>query len=363
MARTAIPIEVIAGGQPLSGVNVTVNLRAGGTATVFGAETGAGTVANPLTTNAAGMVSGWLDRGRYNLVVNDPSGRVASFTEPFDSSSADDITSALFDRGLQAGVIAAGDLAVTSSANLVLPVAAGSAYIASSSGFLAPYTFAGGTATIGANASGNPRLDQVVFDGTTVSVLAGTATAGATLDNRTGAAALPVGYLRLADVLVADGATALASSVIRDRRPWARGAFASSVRAATQSISSATDTLLDALLEVRIECTGNPMRVTYRTASYGQGSTAASRLQLRIAVDGANGGGGTTMVTWDENENPADTWHPIYYQAMTAPAAGSHRFGIYAAVQGGGNWNLGLNQTIEVEEITRPNSANNATSG
>jgi hypothetical protein len=82
-----------------------------------------------------------------------------------------------------------------------------------------------------ANAT-NPRIDQVVLEvldnqhdasGSNlarVRVIAGTASAGATLDNRTGAAALPSSALLLADVLVAANDTSISDSEIRDRRSF-----------------------------------------------------------------------------------------------------------------------------------------------
>lgn len=78
-----------------------------------------------------------------------------------------------------------------------------------------------------------PRLDMICarvydtdVDGSgsrkwVLFVVAGTATTGATLDNREGAAALPESTMLLADVLVPAGAAAvLESSAIRDRRPF-----------------------------------------------------------------------------------------------------------------------------------------------
>lgn len=70
----------------------------------------------------------------------------------------------------------------------------------------------------------NPRIDRViltpVIDSTTPtpSVLPGTPTGGATLDNLTGAQVVPVGSLLLADVLVAAGATSIVTAAIQDRR-------------------------------------------------------------------------------------------------------------------------------------------------
>lgn len=75
-----------------------------------------------------------------------------------------------------------------------------------------------------------PRIDQVVLEaiddehtggGITrarVYVLDGTATSGATLENRNGAASLPASTARLADILVPATDTTISDSQIRDRR-------------------------------------------------------------------------------------------------------------------------------------------------
>jgi hypothetical protein len=81
--------------------------------------------------------------------------------------------------------------------------------------------------------STNPRIDQIiarVFDNDVdsegshkwrLAVLKGTATGGATLDNRTGAAALPNSAMLLADVLVVAGAPAVIKAAnVRDRRSF-----------------------------------------------------------------------------------------------------------------------------------------------
>lgn len=82
-----------------------------------------------------------------------------------------------------------------------------------------------------AAASGtNPRIDSVilhVFDNTIDStgfslaqteVLTGTATSGATLSNRTGAATIPANCLLLADVLVPTSSTSVVTANINDKR-------------------------------------------------------------------------------------------------------------------------------------------------
>lgn len=80
--------------------------------------------------------------------------------------------------------------------------------------------------TVPASDPTNPRIDAVVAeapadpDATTPSfrVITGTATGVATLDNRTGAAAIPAAALHLADVLVPAGATSIIAGNVRDRR-------------------------------------------------------------------------------------------------------------------------------------------------
>jgi hypothetical protein len=81
----------------------------------------------------------------------------------------------------------------------------------------------------------NPRLDQIVLEikdhqhdasGSSLAqtrVVTGTPTAGATLDNRNGAAALPASAILLADVLVAISDTSITDAEIRDRRPFTIG--------------------------------------------------------------------------------------------------------------------------------------------
>lgn len=90
MSRTAIPIVVLdSAGAPVSGASCTVRKRADASlATVYAAETGGTTVSNPLATDAVGRVSGWLDRGAYNLILTGSG--FTGFTEPYDSAPAAD---------------------------------------------------------------------------------------------------------------------------------------------------------------------------------------------------------------------------------------------------------------------------------
>lgn len=118
-----------------------------------------------------------------------------------------------------------GDMTV----DVGLPSVVMGAYIAlDSNGSIERYEYAGLQLNqpISAADATNPRVDQVVLvpgatdsQAPTTAVLVGTPTSGATLENRNGAAVLPVARLRLADVLVPASATTIPTANIRDRRP------------------------------------------------------------------------------------------------------------------------------------------------
>lgn len=91
MSRVEIPFVVqdTSGNALVSTASITVNVRGGGTATVFAAETGGTTLANPLTSSAVGGIDGWLDEGSYNLVVSGPG--ITTYTQPFDAVRGDGV--------------------------------------------------------------------------------------------------------------------------------------------------------------------------------------------------------------------------------------------------------------------------------
>lgn len=233
---------------------------------------------------------------------------------------------------LQNGVMAAGDGKVTPGAGLQLNYAAGTALIVDdgsvhTSGLLIPATFAGSTVTIGGNATGNPRIDQVVLTlsalGTaSVSVVPGTATVGATLTNRTGAAALPAKSIRLADILMPTGFAGpfIAATHIRDRRPWARGAY-SITNDTAGDISLTIGAVSGLSTAIRAEFTGNPVTVTLNFA-ITSATLADASAKFNMNYDGA--------LVWaiDQNltqhYNGYTSFYTIDYTLV--PAAGSHSF-------------------------------------
>ena len=71
--------------RPVSGASVQVNIRGAGAATVYSASTGAGTLTNPLTSTAAGMVEGWLEPGSYDLAITKDNLSYTSYLEAIDA--------------------------------------------------------------------------------------------------------------------------------------------------------------------------------------------------------------------------------------------------------------------------------------
>lgn len=251
---------------------------------------------------------------------------------------------------MQAGVIGAGDMAVTPGAGLQLNYAAGTALVPDdgsvhTSGLLIPATVVGSSVTIGANASGNPRLDQVVLTlsglGTaSVTVVPGTPTVGATLANRSGAAALPAKSIRLADVLVTNGFAGpfVAGTSLRDRRPWARGGYAH-IRRNTNASSvddyTTTATVpvqVDATnLSVRMETSGGPVRLSILATV--QGNANPQPVAFYAWVDGAADQASSVSKTVRSTAIGADMG--VSFDFLISPAAGSHTFAIAWATAAG----------------------------
>lgn len=146
--------------------------------------------------------------------------------------SAKDLRQVAQSLVMREGIVDFGDFAVSqrgAGANMSVDVAAGEAFVQGDTladqGFYHVRNDAVVNVAIPAAHATLPRLDQVVlrvYDSTVtgstdlavVEVVAGTATAGATLENRNGAAALPASALRLAEVLVAAADTSITTAEI-----------------------------------------------------------------------------------------------------------------------------------------------------
>lgn len=287
----------------------------------------------------------------------------------------------------QEGVLNAGDLKTTAAAGggMRVDVAAGAALVKGDSGvpgtglsqglFIVVNDAAIANAvTLAAAHATLPRIDQIVLrvrdssdlgsgaDDAIIDFVTGTATSGATLDNRNGAAALPADCLRLADVLIPAAAVAVIAGNVRDRRLWAKGAYSLNIRNSTNlSTTSVGQATLDAVnLAPRIECSGAP--VTIRLSASGVNSTAGNNFYIMPFVDGAS-------ILQSRRLTVGIEWVWLTLDWDYVPAPGSHKFEIYWALVAGGstltmyaNGADGANPgyaTLTVEEMVRQNANNN----
>jgi hypothetical protein len=289
--------------------------------------------------------------------------------------------------GLQEGVVgaqaAAGDLKVAqrvAGANLSADVALGAAWIAIDTGtrngighVFSDATFNAGPFTAG-NAT-NPRVDQVILrwndtsiptgggNVPTIEVLTGTATAGATLDNRLGATALPNDCVRLADVLMPVSAASVTTANIRDRRPWARGAnFGVNSNNTTDFTStSGPFAVIDTtVLQQRIECSGVPLEVQLH--GYFLHSVANGIIDYGLAVDGAGPAAGTRRRA-TTGPGAGGSGVPVAFRTVLAPSAGSHLIAPMWSATTAGTMTLVRSGTAGVELTVREIVAQNASNG
>lgn len=218
----------------------------------------------------------------------------------------------------------------------------------------------------------NPRVDQLILevqdnaiDGSggnqaRTRVLTGTPSPGATLTNRTGAAALPGSALLLADVLVGAGVSSVGNAVIRDRRKWARGAFLRIARtSANYSTGAGTLAAIDGTnLNPRIECSGAPVRVWLETTAH---NSSADIVTTGLQIDGTAVDGTSAIGTM---QSPTGgVVEPGGYRYLTIPSAGSHQFTPTFAAGGIGTATLNASTVnplvFIIEELLRSNAQNN----
>jgi hypothetical protein len=284
--------------------------------------------------------------------------------------------------GLQEGVIgvSGGAYKVTLSSGMILTIAAstvdgaivqGDTISAQGLYFVPPHS-AAITETVTAAHATLPRIDMVVLEvldanhdggGSNLArtrIVAGTATSGATLDNRTGAAALPSSAIRLADVLVPAAAASILAGNIRDRRPFAMGALWVVQRNGTDyTTTSASMVNLDATnLYQRLECSGMPLRIVF---SAGWSNSATNGINYAgVWLDGAIATGMANGVTLGQSY-VANGHMCVSFSVPLTPTAGSHLIGIAWHVNantGTIDCNASSALTVEMNEIVRPSVAN-----
>jgi hypothetical protein len=145
MARGEIPLAVtrtvatVTGGTApvaIAGASVSINTRsaAPAPATIYAAETGGTTLANPLTTTTDGRIDGWLEEGAYDLTISGSG--ITTYTQPLDIVSGKSILAFPGDRLVAGSVvgaalanstvtgskIASGTITPLNLANSVLPI-------------------------------------------------------------------------------------------------------------------------------------------------------------------------------------------------------------------------------------------------
>ena len=287
---------------------------------------------------------------------NVDSGNIVSNSLPQSVLNAE--AQAGMSDALQQGVIGANDGKVTYGSASGVNVAGGTAWVPTTSGILRRVTFTANSITV--PVAGNTRLDQIVIDSTgLLTRVAGADSAGVTLDNRTGAAALPAGTIRLADLLITTAGVVNNVANIRDRRPWARGASKSILRTAGSFNTPTSHGLLDATgLQPRIECTGNPLKV--KLLCRWQHNIALFTITFSPSVDGVTRGGVDTAYGTTPAASQANVTYGFYCEWEITPTAGSHLIGLMGGATSLGSILSTVADPLEfvIEESIRQNASN-----
>jgi hypothetical protein len=286
------------------------------------------------------------------------AGQTADFLQLGPGASASygaiDLRRAL-GAGLQEGVVGTngGAYKVTLSSGMILTIAASTAdgalvqgdTIAAQGLYFVPPHSAAILETVTAAHATLPRIDMVVLEvldanhdggGSNLArtrIIAGTATGGATLDNRTGAAALPNTCLLLADVLVPAAAASILAANIRDRRRWASGAFNTITRTSnaaagndyTLAINTGLVVIDSTNIRKRYECSGVPVRITLSGSMFLSASNANAALSF--LVDSAVVTGAASGVSEHFSQAGASagaTYLGFHYSYIYTPSAASH---------------------------------------
>lgn len=257
---------------------------------------------------------------------------------------------------LQEGAVNPGDFKVTAAAGggMKVDVASGVALVKGDSGVPALGITQGlyvavndaaiaNAVTLTASSTANPRIDRIILrvtdssdlgsvsDTLALDYVTGTPTTGATLDNLSGAAAIPSDALHLADVLVPTNSTVVTGSNIRDRRKWARGAYGfTSYSGADITFTNTTAALITSAMNTRVELSGNPLEVDF-VAPFQHG-TAGGFLRTLIALDGVTQPG----VGYAVAPSLSAVVLSQVSSSIAAPTAGSRVLAPYALTNGAG---------------------------
>lgn len=249
---------------------------------------------------------------------------------------------------VQPGVLLGTDCALTVDSATQVTVAAGTSYVRNAAGILVRTTpISTILSGIPAASASNFRLDQAVEDSAgVVTRLAGTQGTTVTINNRTGAAAVPSGSQLLHDLLVTSSGVLVAN--VRDRRPNARGGFTTPIIRTSNAAAGVdyttslpTNVAIDATnLSVRMECVGRPVRA--RLIGSTQNDTAAATDFFVLFIDGV----ATYTDGFIDAIATANYVNPFTMEWTFTPAAGSHLF------QPG--WRAGAGTALLIARATSP---------
>lgn len=248
-----------------------------------------------------------------------------------------------FQDALYPGIKSTGDFLVSLASGMQITIATGVAYVLGANvaeqGMYRVYkSTVGSNITVNAADGTNPRIDQVIIrvmdtdsDSSTyrearIECVPGTAAAGATLDNRTGAANLATltesskSVLRLADILVPAGAGSIIAGNIRDRRIQCgragntlyKGTATSTVSVTSTNSASPTD-----IVSIPFdEYDGNPMMFHF----FGEAiSTSGPIFWIGLYEALVSGGGYTQVATIGATASAQRTPASCYFN-YTPPA-------------------------------------------
>jgi hypothetical protein len=398
---TAGGVVVDRAGNARAGVTITHT----GTAP-FAASTGGTAYGGALTTNIDGEVPGWLDPGIYTTldpttgksVTFEVGGAATTTNEPSttekaalagssgapsgsnkyvtdaDPRNTDARLPLLTVGAVQPGILAAADFKVTqraAGANQSVDVAGstlngGGALVRETATGRLKYVTQTGTVNlpVGVAHATLPRIDKVyVTTAGALGYVEGTATSGATLDNMTGEPAVPANALFCGALLRPAATNNVTTGNMRDRRPWATGAFYSVTQTSGAAYTTAVGmALVDTTnLQPRIECSGVPLTLAI------SGNISHNTSGAVPAVSFWRDGAAMFGTSAGELDNYANVPAANYSEALNlsfpvTPAAGTHLWGVALGSVGGGTATMARSTTnpliFWVREDVRPNANN-----
>jgi hypothetical protein len=179
----------------------------------------------------------------------------------------------------------------------------------------------------------------------TVSVVSGTEQASAALA-LANSPATSVNKLRIQDLVLKNVGGVYSLEGLRDRRPWALGARASSSLTTGNVVKEGGQALTVLPMGRRVECSGLPVRLVLEAAVLSESGLATAGFRMDgVTVNGTPDGG---LTPWGGNAVTAWSRTSLGYEFT--PAAGSHLFVPTVAAVG----SAGVAKATFVASVTQP---------